>query len=161
DRHGPMMEQSNAGQGDREKNELDGNRGERRSSKRAVGGDGHWRRRKSREGSYHAHRARHPLSPLTRDQPGAPPIATTICTRYGPWAPSTIVCSISPVREGPDTILMARGIIRSTPPRSRRISSNASSIVATMRDDSTSAICVSGSKWVDAGDSGLDSITSV
>ena len=44
-------------------------------------------------------------------------VSTRICTRNGPCAPSTIVCSISPVRDGPEIMLTARGIM----PRSRRI----------------------------------------
>ena len=40
---------------------------------------------------------------------------STICSRRGPCAPSTIVCSMSPVRDGPETMLTARGVA----PRSR------------------------------------------
>ncbi len=63
---------------------------------------------------------------------------------------------MSPVRDGPDTKFTARG----NTPRSARISANASSCPATMRDALTSAIWVSGSSAADAHVVGLDSRTS-
>ena len=39
---------------------------------------------------------------------------TTMCMRRGPWAPSSIVCSMSPVRDGPVMVLTVRGM-RSLP----------------------------------------------
>ena len=39
---------------------------------------------------------------------------TTMCMRRGPWAPSSIVCSMSPVRDGPVMVFTVRGM-RSLP----------------------------------------------
>ena len=39
---------------------------------------------------------------------------TTMCMRRGPWAPSSMACSMSPVRDGPVMVLTVRGM-RSLP----------------------------------------------
>ena len=93
---------------------------------------GKWRAPPCRQGCAIKRRGRRDLRPKRHygDEHDARPhgmslhVRTTItCTRYGPCAPSTMVCSISPVRDGPDTKLTARG----SSPRSARIRSNASS----------------------------------
>ena len=35
---------------------------------------------------------------------------TTMCMRRGPWAPSSMACSMSPVRDGPVMVLTVRGM---------------------------------------------------
>ena len=48
-------------------------------------------------------------SPSTKNRNEINQPTTRMWTRYGPCAPSTIVCSMSPVRDGPEIMLIARG----------------------------------------------------
>ena len=68
-----------------------------------------------------------------------------------------MVCSISPVRDGPEMKLTARG----KSPCSLRSSAKASSMVGTRRDSGINAMCVSGSRLTVAGVSGPESSISV